>query len=98
MLHITECEDGTQLCGTRIDTRGTHSRTGENLAYVNQQITQADATGPNQWEGSVTLNGSKAASTITQVAPDTIEIVGCRAMILCQSLAFNRTDDGASTS
>lgn len=90
-LRISLCGDGTQLCGVLLDIQG-ESRTEENLVYVNQQVMQANPTGPNQWQGSVVFNGSKATSTITQVAPDVIEIEGCKALILCQTLAFERVD------
>lgn len=96
-LRISLCGDGTQLCGVLLDIQG-ESRTEENLTYVNQQIMQADPTGPDQWQGSVVFNGSAANSTITQVAPDTIEIEGCKALILCQTLAFHRMDGSAPAS
>lgn len=96
-LRLSPCGDGGQLCGVLIDIQG-DSRTEENLAYVNQQIMQADPVGPNQWQGSVMFNGSEAKSTITQVDADTIEIEGCRALILCQTLAFHRVDSAAPTS
>ena len=57
---------------------------------MNQQIMQADMTAPNEWRGTVIFEGSEAASTLTQVGPDTIEIQGCRVAILCQTLTFNR--------
>lgn len=88
-LQLKLCGDGTQLCAVLIDVRG-KSRTEANLAYVNQQVMQAELTAPNQWKGKVIFDGSEAVSTVTQVAPDTIEIEGCRAAILCQTLAFNR--------
>jgi hypothetical protein len=88
-LKISLCGDGTQLCAVLLDVQG-ESRTEANLAYVNQQVLQADMTAPNKWQGTVVFDGKEAHSTITQVAADTIEIEGCRAAILCQTLAFNR--------
>jgi hypothetical protein len=35
-------------------------------------------------------HAGQAAATVTQVAPDTIKITGCRAGIFCQTLTFNR--------
>ncbi|RUT28850.1 hypothetical protein EMQ25_15795 [Arsenicitalea aurantiaca] len=88
-LQLSLCGDGTQLCATLVDVHG-DSRTEENLAYVNQQIMQAEMTAPNQWSGTVIFDGSEAASTATLVAADTLEIQGCRAAILCQTLSFTR--------
>jgi hypothetical protein len=88
-LQLSLCGDGTQLCGVLLDVQG-ESRTDKNLAFVNQQIMQADMTAPNKWQGQVVYNGGKAASTITQVAADTIEIQGCQFAVLCQTIPFYR--------
>jgi hypothetical protein len=88
-LKMSLCADGTQLCAVLVDVQG-KSRTEANLAYVNQQVLQADMTAPNEWQGTVIFDGNKADSTVTQTAADTIEIEGCRAAILCQTLTFNR--------
>ena len=97
ILRLSLCGDGTQLCGVLIDVQG-ESRTEENLAYVNQQVMQADRTGPLEWQGSVVFDGNAAQATITQIAPDTIEIEGCRVVVLCETLAFHRLDQPAPTS
>lgn len=90
IVNISLCgDDRTQLCVVLLDIQGS-SRTEANLAYVNQQIMQGEMTGPNEWQGSVMFEGSEAQGTLTQVAPDTIEIQGCRAGIFCQTLAFQR--------
>lgn len=88
-LRLSLCGDGTQLCAVLLDVQG-ESRTADNLAYLNRQIMQAEMTAPDTWQGQVMFGGSQADSKITQVAPDTIEIQGCRAAILCQTLAFSR--------
>lgn len=82
------CGDGA-LCGVLLDVQG-KSRTEENLRLVNKQVMQAQPTAENEWKGTVTLNGAKASATIRQVAPDAITITGCRALVLCQTLTFNR--------
>lgn len=83
------CGDGTALCGTLLDVQG-NSRTAQNVALINKQVMQAKQSAANEWKGTVTLNGATAAATIKQVAPDAITITGCRAVILCQTLTFNR--------
>lgn len=89
-LSVSYCgEDNTQLCVVLLDVQG-ESRTEANLAYVNQQIMQGQMVGPNEWQGTVVFEGSEAEGTLTQVAPDTIEIEGCRALIFCETLAFQR--------
>jgi uncharacterized protein (DUF2147 family) len=88
-LQISACGDGTELCGVLLDVQG-ESRTEENLAYLNQQIMQAEQSGPNRWEGTVVYRGGKAKATITQVSSDTIEIRGCQLLVLCETIAFNR--------
>ena len=83
------CGDGTDLCGTLNDIQG-DSRTAENLAYVDQQVVQAEQTAPNKWEGQIALNGGNAKAIVEQVGPDTIEITGCQAAILCSTLTYER--------
>ena len=91
-LQFSLCGDGTQLCAVLLDVQG-ESRTEDNLAFLNQQIMQADQTAANEWKGSVMFDGSEAQSTITQVGPDTMEIEGCRAAVLCQTLSFGRVPE-----
>ena len=82
-------ETGTELCGVLTNREG-ESATPENLEFVGKQVMQATQTGPNEWKGSLSAGGISAEATVTQVAPDTIEIQGCRALVLCQTLAYNR--------
>jgi hypothetical protein len=91
-IQFSLCGEGTQLCAVLLDVQG-ESRTEGNLAFLNQQIMQADQTAENEWKGTVQFDGSEAQSTITQVGPDTIEIQGCRAAVLCQTLSFGRVPD-----
>lgn len=89
-LEISYCgDDGTQVCATLLDVQG-DSRTEANLAYVDQQIMQAGMVAENQWKGTVIFEGNEAEGTLTQTGPDTIEIQGCRLLILCETLAFQR--------
>lgn len=89
-LQISYCsDDGTEVCAVLRDVQG-ESRTEANLAYVDQQIMQATMTAENQWKGTVVFEGSEAEGTLTQTGPDTIEIQGCRVLILCETLAFQR--------
>ncbi|UXN68009.1 hypothetical protein N8A98_00360 (plasmid) [Devosia neptuniae] len=96
-LQFSLCGEGTQLCATLLEVQG-ESRTEGNLAFVNKQIMQADQTAANEWKGTVMFDGSEAESTITQVAADTIEIEGCRVVVLCQTLSFSRITDDAPAS
>lgn len=89
VLEISMCGDGTALCATLIDVQG-KSRTEANLAYVNQRIVEVQMTEPNKWSGTVIYDGNEAQGNVTQTGPDTIEIQGCRVVILCQTLVFNR--------
>jgi len=88
-VEFSLCGDGTQLCAVLLDVQG-KSRTKANLAYVNRQVVKADKTAANEWQGTVTFNGTTAAGKVTQVAADVMEVEGCKAAILCQTLAFNR--------
>ncbi|MCY1542969.1 hypothetical protein D9M68_787510 [compost metagenome] len=81
--------DNTDLCGKLTNLEGA-SATAENLAFVGKQVMQAEKTGPNEWKGSLTAGGISAEATVTQVNANTIEIQGCRAAILCQTLAYSR--------
>ena len=87
---FSPCGEGTALCGVLNDIQG-KSRTEANLAYVGQQVMQAEQTGPGQWEGTVIFDGSEAAAKVTQTGPATVEIQGCRAAILCQTLVFTKS-------
>ncbi|MHA6689413.1 hypothetical protein [Devosia sp. A449] len=82
-------ETGTDLCGVLTNLEG-QSATEQNLAFVGKQVMQATQSAPNQWKGALKAGGISAEATVTQVGPDTIEIQGCRAAILCQTLAYNR--------
>jgi uncharacterized protein (DUF2147 family) len=96
-LQFSVCGEGAQLCATLLEVEG-KSRTEGNLAFINQQIMQADQTSPNEWKGTVMFDGNEAQSTITQVAANTIEIQGCRAVVLCQTLSFSSQSSSAPTS
>ncbi|KKC39558.1 hypothetical protein WH87_05075 [Devosia epidermidihirudinis] len=82
-------DSGTDLCGVLTTLKG-ESATPENLAFVGKQVMQAKQSAPNQWKGALSAGGISADATVTQVSPDTIEIQGCRAVVLCQTLAYNR--------
>ena len=82
-------ETGTDLCAVLTNLEG-QSATEENLAFVGQQVMQAQQTGPNEWKGALVAGAISAEATITQTGPDTVEIQGCRAVILCQTLAYSR--------
>jgi len=83
------CGDGTQLCATLNELQG-DSRTEENLQYVNQQVMQADQTGPGTWEGAIALNGDSATATVEMKGPDSLTITGCQAEIICSSIDYQR--------
>jgi hypothetical protein len=84
------CGDtGTDLCGVLTNLEG-NSATEENLAFVGTQVMQAPQTAPNEWKGSLAAGGISADATVTLIGADTIEIQGCRAAILCQTLAYQR--------
>lgn len=82
-------ETGTDLCGV-LNTLEGESATEENLAFVGTMVMQATQTGPNEWKGALAAGGMSAEATITQTSPDTIDIQGCRAAILCQTLTYTR--------
>ena len=87
---FSPCGDaGTDLCAVLTNLEG-ESATEENLAFVGKQVIQAAQTAPNEWKGSLTAGGMSADATITQTGPDTIEVQGCRAALLCQTLVYNR--------
>lgn len=88
IFDISLCGSGTDLCAILVDVQG-KSRTEQNLAYVNQQVLQAEQTAEHEWKGSVIYNGSEAGATVSQNSPDSLSITGCR-VILCQTLVFNR--------
>jgi hypothetical protein len=85
------CGDGTALCGVLNTLKG-ESATEENLAYVGKQVMQAEQSAPNEWQGSLSAGGLSAEATVIQTGPDTIDIRGCRAAILCQTLTYIRAE------
>lgn len=82
-------ETGTDLCGV-LNTLEGESATEENLAFVGTMVMQATQTGPNVWKGALAAGGMSAEATVSQTSPDTIDIQGCRAAILCQTLTYTR--------
>jgi len=83
------CGDGTSLCGVLTNLEG-ESATEENLAFVGKQVMQAEQVAENEWKGALNAGGISAEATVTMTSPDTIDIQGCRAAILCQTLTYNR--------
>lgn len=83
-------ENNTDLCGVLTNLEGA-SATEENLAFVGKLVMQAEQVAPNEWKGALAAGGMSAEATITQTGPDTIEIQGCRAGILCQTLPYIRS-------
>jgi len=83
------CGDGTALCGVLTNLEG-KSATEENLAFVGKQVMQAEQVAPNEWKGALSAGGISADATVTMTGPDTIDIQGCRAAILCQTLTYTR--------
>lgn len=81
------CGDGTDLCGVLNDIQGA-SRTAENLAFVDQEVVQAEQTAPGRWEGTINYGGRQAGAKVTLLAQDAIKITGCQLGILCQSITF----------
>ena len=84
------CGDGTAICATLVTLEG-ESATPENLAFVGQQVMQAQASGPNEWKGSLSAGGLSASATLTQTGPNSMDLQGCRAAILCQTLTYTRS-------
>lgn len=82
------CGEGA-LCGT-LDVLKGDSATEENLAYVGKQVMQAAPDGPNRWKGALDAGGLSAEATVTQTSADTIDIEGCRAAILCETITYTR--------
>lgn len=82
------CGEG-DLCGT-LDVLKGDSATEENLAFVGKQVMQAQPDGPSKWKGAIEAGGLSAAATVTQTGPDTIDIEGCRAAILCETITYTR--------
>lgn len=83
------CGSGTDLCGT-LDVLKGDSATEENLAYVGTQVMQAQQTEANVWKGTIEAGGLSGEATITQTSADTIDIEGCQAGLLCQTLTYSR--------
>ena len=83
------CGDGTTLCATLTNLEG-DSATQDNLAFVGKQVIEAEQVAANEWQGELVAGGLSAAATITLVSEDTVEIQGCRAGILCQTLAYTK--------
>jgi hypothetical protein len=88
-FEMSLCGDGTALCAILKDIKG-KSRTEDNLALLNKQILKAKQVASNKWQGTVSLNGDHAPATVKQVGANTIEITGCKALVFCQTLVFNR--------
>lgn len=83
------CGSGTDLCG-KLDVLKGESATEENLAFVGTTVMQAQQTAANTWKGALQAGGMSAEATVRQTSPDTIDIQGCRAVILCQTLTYVR--------
>jgi len=89
-FEFQSCGDGgTTLCAVLTNLEG-ESATEDNLAFVGKQVIAAEQVAENEWKGELVAGGLSAAATITQVSEDTVEIQGCRAGILCQTLSYTK--------
>ena len=87
---FTLCGDArTDLCGVLVTLKG-RSATLENLAFVGKQVMHAMSSGPNQWKGVLSTGPTQTDVTVTMAGPDTIEIQGCKAVILCETMTYSR--------
>jgi len=82
-------EGGTTLCAVLTNLEG-ESATEDNLAFVGKQVIEAEQVSDNEWKGALVAGGMSAEATITLVSAETVEIQGCRAGILCQTLSYNK--------
>jgi hypothetical protein len=80
---------GGDLCGT-LDVLKGNAATPQNLAYVGKQVMQAKPDGVNTWKGAISAGGMSAQATVTQTNANSINIQGCRAVILCQTITYTR--------
>ena len=83
------CGSGTDLCG-KLDVLKGDAATPADLAFVGKQVIQAKASGANTWKGQLSAGGMSGEATITQTSANTINIQGCRAMILCETITYTR--------
>jgi len=89
-FRLTLCgKTGTDLCGVLTNLEG-RSATPENLTFVGRQVMHATRSAANQWKGSLSVGNTNADATVTMVDADTVEIQGCRAAILCETLTYKR--------
>jgi hypothetical protein len=89
-FEFTLCgEANTDLCGVLTNLQG-DSATEENLGFVGEQVLQAVQVADNEWKGTLNAGGMSGEATLTMTGPDTIDIQGCRAAILCQTLTYTR--------
>ena len=89
-FEFSACGDaGTDLCAVMTNLAG-DSATEENLQFVGQQVIQAPQTASNEWKGQLNAGGMSGEVTLTQTGADTVDITGCRAAVLCQTLTYTR--------
>jgi uncharacterized protein (DUF2147 family) len=97
VVKVDTCEQG--LCGTIgwSQTPGTDKNnpdpTLKNRDVIGMPIFTMKPAGPNKWEGEIynAENGKTYSGSVTLKGPNTLQIEGCVARILCGSQAWTRT-------
>lgn len=89
-VQVNLCGDGQQLCGALVWlSDADYNKKYEKL--LNQPMMERVAqVKPNQWRGKMTLFGTSAEGTITQVSEDQLTLKGCVLFVVCKTYQMYR--------
>ena len=77
------CGDGTQLCVTLLEARGT-SATPAIKPWIGKQIVSgAKAAGQNKWKGKIRLGDHTLNGTLTLWPGEKLVMAGCAYIVIC---------------
>lgn len=85
-FQLTTCGDGTELCVTLLDARGS-SRKDHVVPYIGKYIVaNAKADGPNRWKGNIHIDKYDAGGTMVLVPGKSFTVTGCVFFVFCDDL------------
>jgi len=89
-VQIALCGDGQQLCGALVWLSDASYNDRYRKLLNQPMMERVKQVAPNQWRGGMTLFGTAAQGTITQVSDDQLTLKGCVLLVVCKTYQLYR--------
>jgi uncharacterized protein (DUF2147 family) len=85
-------ENGDRLCAELIWIQE-DKQDARNTKYLNTYMfSNARRVQPNQWQGTVTLEGFNIGGTVTQTNNNTMRVEACVLFVICETIRLKRIE------